>query len=100
MSDDLNQPLSERYPSEQYPRKQYQGTLWVQIDEVPRIIADSLRRYLQDHGLVSVLRTPFQWVEHSPVIEIETSGYQGSVAIYVPEVMLEEALHLLQGDEK
>ena len=48
-----------------------------------------------DPGAISVVRTPFQWSMGSPVIEIETGGYQGDVGLYVPEVQLAEALELL-----
>ncbi|MBB6098802.1 hypothetical protein HNR42_002237 [Deinobacterium chartae] len=80
-------------------RERYQGSVWVHLGDFPRIIAESLRRLLADHGVVSVLRTPFQWVEYSPVIEIETGGYPGDVGLYVPETMEGQARRLLEGDE-
>ncbi|GGR72588.1 hypothetical protein GCM10008959_37610 [Deinococcus seoulensis] len=73
----------------------YQGDVWVRIDTLPRILAEGWRRNLMDGGVVSVVRTPFQWSMGSPVIEIETGGYQGDVGLYVPEVQLAEALELL-----
>ena len=76
-----------------------QGDTWVHVGEFPRIIAESFRRVLSDGGVVSVLRTPFQWVIYTPVIEIETGGYQGSVGLYVPKVLESRALRLLEGDE-
>lgn len=76
-------------------RVMYQGDVWVRLDTLPRLLAEGWRRTLSDGGVVSVIRTPFQWAMVSPVIEIETGGYQGDVGLYVPEVMLEEALELL-----
>lgn len=76
-------------------RALYQGDVWVRIDTLPRIMAEGWRRNLMDGGVVSVVRTPFQWSMGSPVIEIETGGYQGDVGLYVPEVQLAEALDLL-----
>ncbi|AFZ66875.1 hypothetical protein [Deinococcus peraridilitoris] len=75
-----------------------QGDRWVFVGEFPRIVAESFRRLLAEDGVVSVLRTPFQWVIYSPVIEIETGGYQGSVGLYVPKVLEARALQLLEGD--
>ncbi|THF70140.1 hypothetical protein E7T06_08800 [Deinococcus sp. Arct2-2] len=76
-------------------RVMYQGDVWVRLDTLPRLLAEGWRRTLSDGGVVSVIRTPFQWAMVSPVIEIETGGYMGDVGLYVPEVMLEEALELL-----
>ena len=76
-------------------RAMYQGDVWVRLDTLPRLIAESLRRTLSTHGIVSVIRTPFQWVMASPVIEIETGGYMGDVGLYVPEVQQREADALL-----
>lgn len=75
----------------------YQGDTWVLAGEYPRLIAESFRRLLDERGVVSVIRTPFQWVLASPVIEIETGGYMGSVGLYVPKVQAAEAEHWLQG---
>lgn len=75
-----------------------QGDTWVRVGEFPRIIAESYRRLLDASGIVSVLRTPFQWVIYTPVIEIETGGYMGSVGLYVPKVQAPEALALLEGN--
>ncbi len=81
-------------------RVMYQGDVWVRLDTLPRLLAEGWRRTLSDGGVVSVIRTPFQWAMVSPVIEIETGGYLGDVGLYVPEVMLEEALHLLGAGEE
>lgn len=75
-----------------------QGDPWVRVAEMPRLIAESYRRLLAEHGVVSAVRTPFQWVFVSPVIEIETGGYLGGVGLYVPRVQLQEALRVLEGD--
>lgn len=76
-------------------RALYQGDTWVRVDTLPRLLAEGWRRSLSDGGVVSVVRTPFQWVMGSPVIEIETGGYMGDVGLYVPEVQLAEALAVL-----
>lgn len=73
----------------------YQGDPWVRLDTLPRLLAEGWRRTLSAGGVVSVVRTPFQWSMGSPVIEIETGGYLGDVGLYVPEVQLPEALSLL-----
>ncbi|CAM3573597.1 hypothetical protein [Deinococcus frigens] len=73
----------------------YQGDPWVRVETLPRLLAESWRRVLSAGGVVSVVRTPFQWVMVSPVIEIETGGYLGDVGLYVPQVQLAEALELL-----
>ena len=78
-------------------RVMYQGDVWVRIDTLPRLLAEGWRRTLRQGGVVSVIRTPFQWVMASPVIEIETGGYLGDVGLYVPEVQLEEAIAILDG---
>ncbi|MVN88453.1 hypothetical protein GO986_17055 [Deinococcus sp. HMF7620] len=77
----------------------YQGDPWVRLDTLPRLLAEGWRRTLSAGGVVSVVRTPFQWSMSSPVIEIETGGYLGDVGLYVPEVQLPEALTLLGLDE-
>lgn len=74
------------------------GHPWVKVAEHPRLVAESFRIYLQGHGIPSMIRTPFQWVSFNPVIEIETGGYMGSVALYVPLAAQDEALELLEGD--
>ena len=76
----------------------YQGDPWVLLLTMPRIVAESYRRLLGDAGVVTVIRTPFQWVMSSPVIEIETGGYMGDVGLYVPLVQEREAIRLLEGD--
>ncbi|NTY01048.1 hypothetical protein [Deinococcus sp. JMULE3] len=73
----------------------YQGDPWVRVETLPRLLAEGWRRTLTEGGVVSVVRTPFQWSMGSPVIEIETGGYMGDVGLYVPEVQLPEALALL-----
>ncbi|RJF72372.1 hypothetical protein D3875_13250 [Deinococcus cavernae] len=80
-------------------RVMYQGDIWVRIDTLPRLLAEGWRRTLREGGVVSVVRTPFQWVMASPVIEIETGGYLGDVGLYVPEVQLEEAVAILDGPD-
>ena len=50
-------------------RALYQGDVWVRIDTLPRIMAEGWRRNLMEGGVVSVVRTPFQWSMGSPVIE-------------------------------
>jgi hypothetical protein len=69
-----------------------QGDPW----ELPRPIAESIRRMLERYGLPSVLRTPWQWVQATPVIELETGGFMGMVGLYVPEVMKAQALEVLE----
>ena len=76
-------------------RALYQGDVWVRYDTLPRLLAEGWRRSLAQAGVVSVIRTPFQWVMASPVIEIETGGYLGDVALYVPLVQWAEALAAL-----
>lgn len=78
----------------------YQGDVWVRLDTLPRLLAEGWRRTLAAGGVVTVVRTPFQWAMGSPVIEIETGGYLGDVGLYVPEVQLAEALALLSGTEE
>ncbi len=85
-------PVAKAVPE----RVLYQGDYWVHFDTLPRLIAESVRRLLAQHGVVSVVRTPFQWVMASPVIEIETGGYLGDVGLYVPEVQYAEAEALLE----
>ncbi|MBB5234424.1 hypothetical protein [Deinococcus budaensis] len=77
----------------------YQGDVWVRLDTLPRLLAEGWRRTLAQGGVVTVVRTPFQWAMASPVIEIETGGYLGDVGLYVPEVQLAEALALLRADD-
>ncbi len=74
------------------------GDTWVYIGEHPRLIAESLRRVLDEEGIPSVIRTPFQWVMFTPVIEIETGGYMGSVGLYVLKVHRAHAARIL-GEE-
>ena len=76
---------------------QYQGDPWVLLMTMPRIVAESYRRLLAESGVVTVIRTPFQWVMSSPVIEIETGGYMGDVGLYVPQVQVQEASDILEG---
>jgi hypothetical protein len=76
----------------------YQGDPWVLLATMPRIVAESYRRLLAESGVVTVIRTPFQWVMSSPVIEIETGGYMGDVGLYVPQVQEQEANLILEGD--
>lgn len=72
------------------------GDQWRAVGEYPRLIAESFRRLLERYGVPSMVRTPFQWVQSTPVIEIETGGYMGMVQMFVPESMYDEAMHLLE----
>jgi hypothetical protein len=72
------------------------GDGWVHLTELPRPIAESIRRMLSRYGIPSVLRTPWQWVQSTPVIELETGGFMGMVGLYVPEVMQAQALGVLE----
>jgi hypothetical protein len=72
------------------------GDTWRRVAEAPRLIVESWRRLLDRYGVPNMVRTPFQWVVSSPVIEIETGGYMGMVQLYVPEMMLETALEVLE----
>lgn len=87
-------------PHDDTERVLYQGDYWRRLDTLPRLIAESLRRMLAEQGIVSVVRTPFQWVMASPVIEIETGGYLGDVGLYVPEVQYAAAEQFLAGLEE
>ena len=78
-------------------RQLYNGLEWVSLGSFPRLLAEGLRRSLEEQGLVGLIKTPFQWVIYSPVIELETGGYMGDVQLYVPETMLEEANSILEG---
>jgi len=78
-------------------RQLYNGLEWVSLGSFPRLLAEGLRRALEEHGLVGLIKTPFQWVIYSPVIELETGGYMGEVQLFVPEAMLEEANFVLEG---
>jgi hypothetical protein len=62
------------------------GDDWEVIGDYPRPLAESLRRALSEERIPSIVKTPFQWVLHTPVIEIETGGYQGAVALFVPVI--------------
>lgn len=72
------------------------GDSWSRLIELPRPIAESIRRMLERYGIPSVLRTPWQWVQATPVIELETGGFMGMVGLYVPEVMQAQALGVLE----
>ncbi len=72
------------------------GDTWRQVGEYPRLIAESFRRLLERYGVPAMLRTPFQWVLSSPVIEIETGGYMGMVQMFVPSSMHAEAISILE----
>jgi hypothetical protein len=73
------------------------GDRWQSVGEYPRLIAESFRRLLERYGVPSMIRTPFQWVQSTPVIEIETGGYMGMVQMFVPESMYADAMHVLEG---
>jgi hypothetical protein len=72
------------------------GDSWSCVIELPRPIAESIRRMLERYGIPSVLRTPWQWVQATPVIELETGGFMGMVGLFVPEVMQSQALEVLE----
>lgn len=72
------------------------GQAWVPVAELPRPLAESYRRALEAAGVPSLVRTPFQWVHASPVIEIETGGYPGIVGLYVPESLHALALTVIE----
>jgi hypothetical protein len=72
------------------------GDSWSRVIELPRPIAESLRRMLERYGIPSVLRTPWQWVQATPVIELETGGFMGMVGLFVPEIMQLQALRVLE----
>jgi hypothetical protein len=72
------------------------GDPWVHLIELPRPIAESIRRLLERYGIPSVLRTPWQWVQATPVIELETGGFMGMVGLFVPEVMQVQASGVLE----
>ena len=72
------------------------GDSWSRVIELPRPIAESIRRMLERYGIPSVLRTPWQWVQATPVIELETGGFMGMVGLFVPEVMQLQALRVLE----
>ena len=72
------------------------GDSWSRLIELPRPIAESIRRMLERYGIPSVLRTPWQWVQATPVIELETGGFMGMVGLYVPEIMQVQALRVLE----
>jgi hypothetical protein len=72
------------------------GDSWSRVIELPRPIAESIRRMLERYGIPSVLRTPWQWVQATPVIELETGGFMGMVGLFVPEIMQVQALRVLE----
>jgi hypothetical protein len=72
------------------------GDSWSRLIDLPRPIAESIRRMLERYGIPSVLRTPWQWVQATPVIELETGGFMGMVGLFVPEVMQSQALDVLE----
>ena len=72
------------------------GDAWSCVIELPRPIAESIRRMLERFGIPSVLRTPWQWVQATPVIELETGGFMGMVGLFVPEVMRVQAMLVLE----
>ncbi len=76
-------------------RATYAGDTWVCIKTLPRYIADSWRRDLENAGIESVVRTPYGWVAYSNILEIDAGTYHGDVELFVPEIRLESALELL-----
>ena len=83
-------------PDTNLERVTLNGDSWSRLIELPRPIAESIRRMLERYGIPSVLRTPWQWVQATPVIELETGGFMGMVGLYVPEIMRLEALGVLE----
>jgi hypothetical protein len=79
-----------------FERVTLNGDSWSRVIELPRPIAESIRRMLERYGIPSVLRTPWQWVQATPVIELETGAFMGMVGLFVPEVMQVQALGVLQ----
>jgi hypothetical protein len=77
----------------------YAGDTWVCIKSLPRIIAESWRRDLENESIESVLRTPYGWVERSNILEIETGMYQGDVDLFVPQIKVDLALEMLGLDK-
>ena len=88
------EPFSE--PALILERVTLNGDSWSCVIELPRPIAESIRRMLERYGIPSVLRTPWQWVQATPVIELETGGFMGMVGLFVPEIMQVQALRVLE----
>jgi hypothetical protein len=88
--------MSTLEPAAILERVTLNGDSWSRVVELPRPIAESIRRMLERYGIPSVLRTPWQWVQATPVIELETGGFMGMVGLYVPEVMQAQALGILE----
>jgi hypothetical protein len=89
--------MSTLAPVSSLERVTLNGDSWSCVIELPRPIAESIRRMLERYGIPSVLRTPWQWVQATPVIELETGGFMGMVGLFVPEVMQVQALGVLEG---
>ena len=88
--------MTEPETSPTLERVTLNGDSWSCVIELPRPIAESIRRMLERYGIPSVLRTPWQWVQTTPVIELETGGFMGMVGLFVPEVMQLQALRVLE----
>jgi hypothetical protein len=88
--------MSTLEPATILERVTLNGDSWSCVIELPRPIAESIRRMLERYGIPSVLRTPWQWVQATPVIELETGGFMGMVGLFVPEVMQVQALGVLE----
>ena len=88
--------MTEPETSPTLERVTLNGDSWSRVIELPRPIAESIRRMLERYGIPSVLRTPWQWVQATPVIELETGGFMGMVGLFVPEVMQLQALRVLE----
>jgi hypothetical protein len=71
------------------------GEVWVRVATLPRMIAESWRVLLTGRGIPSALKTPWQWVTTTNVIELEAGVYQGNVGLFVPETQRTEALEEL-----
>jgi hypothetical protein len=83
-------------PAPNLERVTLNGDSWSRVIDLPRPIAESIRRMLERYGIPSVLRTPWQWVQATPVIELETGGFMGMVGLFVPEIMQLQALRVLK----
>jgi hypothetical protein len=72
------------------------GETWARVSYAPRLIAESWRAILREHGIPSALKTPWGWITTTNIIELEAGLYYGDVLVFVPEGSLEEARALLE----
>jgi hypothetical protein len=75
------------------------GETWVRVSYAPRLIAESWRNILREHGVPSALKTPWGWITTTNIIELEAGLYYGDVLLFVPEGSLEVARELLELEE-